>query len=243
MDGERLTSGLSVAALHVLAAWVLLAGMGAEAARSPQRALTLFDVAPPLPPPEVPPPPPPKRAAPREEGRASPPNLRARATPVVAPKAVLPVEAPVVAAPKAGTGSAPSAGNAPVPGRGSGAGGSGVGSGAGGQGSGPGGGGGGIARARLLRGRIDDRDYPQSAARSRVEGVVTVKLDVGVNGRVTHCGVLRSSGNEALDATTCRLVRERFLYAPARDRDGRAVPDATGWRQSWWLERRGKGQD
>ena len=94
-------------------------------------------------------------------------------------------------------------------------------------------------RARLLAGTINDRDYPAAAARAAIGGSVTVRFTVGTDGRARDCGVMRSSGDIALDATTCRLIQRRFRYAPARDEAGRAVESQQGWRQDWWLEPRG----
>ena len=89
-----------------------------------------------------------------------------------------------------------------------------------------------MVRSRLTSGRINPRDYPRAAAGA--QGSVTVRLTVGTSGTVTGCIVARSSGNIVLDGTTCRLIRERFRYTPARAADGRAVTDLVGWQQRWW---------
>ena len=47
----------------------------------------------------------------------------------------------------------------------------------------------------------------------------------------------RSSGNAALDVTTCRLITERFRYKPTRDASGRKVPDTVTGTQAWHLHR------
>lgn len=59
-------------------------------------------------------------------------------------------------------------------------------------------------------------DYPAAARPARAEGVVDIAWDVARDGRIARCTVLRSSGNAILDATTCRLLRERGRYAPVR---------------------------
>ena len=141
------------------------------------------------------------------------------------------------AAPIAGTGPDISAGASAQPGPGTGAGGVGTGTGSGGTGTGTGRGG--IAtRARHVSGRIDDRDYPRTAYRDRTEGVVSARLTIATDGRVSRCVVTRSSGNAELDETTCRLIERRFRYEPARDAAGKVVVSEMGWRQSWWLEPR-----
>jgi len=169
-------------------------------------------------------------------GAASAANRHARAAPVVAPKPKLPppIPPPVVAAPKPGDGSEASAGAAPVAGPGSGAGGRGDGLGAGGSGSGSGGG----TRPAWRSGTIEDRDYPREARRARIGGEVEVRFTIEATGRVTGCRVSKSSGDAALDATTCRLIEARFRFKPATNTAGLAVASSYGWRQTWWLERR-----
>lgn len=67
---------------------------------------------------------------------------------------------------------------------------------------------------------ISDADYPESALRAREEGVVGYALEVWTNGRATNCTVTRSSGSRSLDATTCRIMRSRARFTPARDSQG-----------------------
>lgn len=114
----------------------------------------------------------------------------------------------------------------------------GIGSGSGNAGVGAGAGGGG-SRARLVVGVIRWRDYPEAERRAGIEGVVTVRFIVGIDGRVHDCAVARSSGNAALDAVTCRLIGDRFRYVPARDAAGRAVVEERAWQQRWWIEAKG----
>lgn len=168
-------------------------------------------------------------------GAASATNRHAKAAPVVAPRPKLPplIPPPVAAAPKPGDGSEASAGAAPVAGPGSGAGGRGDGLGAGGSGSGGGG-----TRPVWRSGTIEDRDYPREARRARVGGEVEVRFTIEATGRVTGCRVSKSSGDAALDATTCRLIEARFRFKPATNAAGVAVASSYGWRQTWWLERR-----
>lgn len=236
---DRIRSAIGVAACHVLIGYGLLTGLAPGAAVRAGQALKLFDVA------AEPPPPPsalpaPARAARDPEGAASPANLAARATPVVAPPPAiaLDLDPPVAAAPVAGPGRDPSAGAADRPGPGSGGGGEGTGTGSGLAGSGPGGGGGLAARARLVAGRILDSDYPRAASQARIGGTVIVRFTVDRDGRPGGCRVMRSSGNADLDAATCRLIERRFRYRPALDAEGRPVADILGWKQTWWQEPR-----
>jgi protein TonB len=83
-----------------------------------------------------------------------------------------------------------------------------------------------------LRGRIRGSDYP--AASPDVEGTTFTRIAVGADGRVRDCRVMRSSGFAVLDETTCRLIRQRYRYAPAKDAQGRPVEDVIYWAQRWW---------
>jgi TonB family protein len=82
---------------------------------------------------------------------------------------------------------------------------------------------------------IGNGDYPTSALRNDEEGTVAFRLDVGTDGRVTGCTVTRSSGSEALDSATCRLMTARALFTPARYSLGRAAADRAGGKISWRL--------
>lgn len=232
---DRIKSVLGVAIFHALLAYALIVGLRLEIGGPASDALKVFDVAVELPPPL------PDTAADaartREpEGAASPPNLKATASPVIAPRprVRLEVPPPVIAAPAPGRGSSPSAGASDRVGPGSGAGGAGTGTGSGRAGSGTGGGGAAV-RARLVSGRIANADYPRGAGDAGAEGTVVARVSIGADGRVSGCAVARSSGNAELDATTCRLIERRFRYAPARDAQGRPVADVTGWSQTWWI--------
>ena len=238
-DGERAKSAVAAGALQLLIGYAFVTGLGFDLAPRGGEGLKLFDIAAPPPPPAVEEPPPPRTSSRKPEGAASPANLVAKPTPVVAPLPVVPLllPPPVIAAPVAGTGADPSAGASDVPGPGTGAGGEGVGTGSGGRGSGSGGGGAAV-RARLLKGRIVNSDYPEAASRAGAIGTVIARFTVRPDGRASQCRVTRSSGNADLDATTCRLIEKRFRYAPARDAAGEAMPDVMGWKQEWWLERR-----
>jgi TonB family protein len=92
----------------------------------------------------------------------------------------------------------------------------------------------GKARARAnLAALLSNDDYPVEALRNGVEGVVTFRLQVGADGRVTGCTITRSSGSPILDSTTCRLLSARARFSPARNRKGRPVPDSVAARIVW----------
>lgn len=175
-----------------------------------------------------------------EEGASSPPNIESDATDTEAPKPDVPVKSEnrATASPTPAKSDDRTTGATETPGEGTGAGGEGQGTGSGGQGDGKGGG---IivTRAVKIAGEIRQSDYPKGQPRKRgVEEKVVAFYTVLPNGRVTDCTIQVSSGNPPLDASTCRLIEQRFRYRPARNSAGQAVADRTGWQQVWWVGRR-----
>jgi TonB family protein len=77
-------------------------------------------------------------------------------------------------------------------------------------------------------------DYPADALAAGQQGRVGFTLDIDVKGQVTGCHVDASSGGKLLDAGTCRIIRARARFLPARDADGQPVPgeyaDSIRWR-------------
>lgn len=233
---QRAASAAAALGMVVALGLLLVIGLrvaGVEPPGAP--VMASFTITPDPVPPPAPVPAREHRSAPAPSGRAA---TRARPRPVVAPPPLIPppVPPPASAAPVAATGDALAVGAAISNAIGTGAGASGTGRGSGGAGSGDGGG---VAIApRHLSGTIVNRDYPRAARKARLTGSVTVRLAIAADGRVADCAVTRSSGHVDLDDATCRLARERFRYAPARDRAGGAVPGVAGWRQDWWFEGR-----
>jgi TonB family protein len=64
-------------------------------------------------------------------------------------------------------------------------------------------------------------DYPGEALRERQQGTVSFWVRISPEGRVSDCRIIQSSGSPSLDAATCRIIRERARYTPARDAQGR----------------------
>lgn len=225
----------SAALLAVIAVGAGLAsGLDLDSVRKASEAISAITIPAPVPPHEEPVPQ--KAAAEKVSGKASAANKHAKATQVVAPKPKLPpvTPPPIAAAPQPGAGNNASAGATPNPGPGSGAGGRGDGTGAGGAGSGTGGG----SKAAWRSGTITDRDYPRDASQAKIGGIVETRFTIQPSGRVSGCRIIRSSGEASLDATTCRLIEERFRFKPATNAAGDPIPSQYGWRQSWWLEPR-----
>jgi len=67
---------------------------------------------------------------------------------------------------------------------------------------------------------ITNDDYPSTALRQNLQGVVVVSAMIGTDGKVRSCVVTQSSGSQLLDDTTCRLYSKRAHFTPARDADG-----------------------
>lgn len=231
---ERAAAALTAFAVALAVGAGLITGLDLHVVRAVQQAISAVAIS--VPPAQPKPPEPSPAPDDTASGAAAAANRHAKAAQTVAPKPKRPPPHPplITAAPRAGAGSDASAGATPDLGPGSGAGGHGDGTGAGGSGTGTGGG----TRPVWLSGTIRDRDYPKSASRARTGGDVEVRFTIQPTGRVTGCRVSRSSGDAALDATTCRLIEERFRFKPATDGAGVAIASQYGWRQSWWLEPR-----
>jgi len=88
-----------------------------------------------------------------------------------------------------------------------------------------------------------DEDYPAAALRAREQGRVVYRIEIGPDGRVSGCAVRRSSGSASLDAATCRIVRSRARFAPARDGAGRPVRDHRDGDVLWRLPGEGEGEE
>lgn len=82
-----------------------------------------------------------------------------------------------------------------------------------------------------------DVDYPAAALIAGEQGTVEFSLTVGPNGRVTACTVTSSSGSATLDEATCRIMRTRAHFTPARDSDGNPIADTVSSHMRWVLPR------
>ncbi|HTU11676.1 MAG TPA: energy transducer TonB [Allosphingosinicella sp.] len=95
--------------------------------------------------------------------------------------------------------------------------------------------GGSRARTGALGSYLSEDDYPAAALRNNQQGRVSFTLDISPEGRVTGCQVTESSGSAILDSTTCRIMRSRARYTPARDPRGVAVADRDRAAVRWVL--------
>ncbi len=184
------------------------------------------------PPPSPPPPPPPQRPA-RKAGGGSPAPEGTKGAPIVAPPAavILAPTPPFATAAIAGSGGTGTAGT----GVGSGGNGSGDGKGSG-NGSGPGAGGlnaGVSTYPRQIAGRMNFSDLPLDLRKTRTGAELTVRYRIGVDGAVSGCTVVASSGRPELDAATCAHITSRFRFRPALDAAGRPTAFVMTETQGW----------
>ena len=76
-----------------------------------------------------------------------------------------------------------------------------------------------------VRQLIHSEDYPDAAIRNGDMGSVRAQLAIAADGKVAGCTIVASSGSAALDSATCRILKARARFAPARDSNGAAVND------------------
>ena len=78
-------------------------------------------------------------------------------------------------------------------------------------------------------------DYPASALRQKLTGVVGIRYVVDPDGRVRRCVTVSSSGSQLLDATACGVLVTNARYWPARDLAGKPVAQVATQRVRWQL--------
>ncbi|MEM7687921.1 MAG: TonB family protein [Pseudomonadota bacterium] len=70
---------------------------------------------------------------------------------------------------------------------------------------------------------IMERDYRSRWIREGLSGVAGFTLQIDARGRVSDCAITRSTGHDALDGATCRLLTRRAKFNPARNAAGDKV--------------------
>jgi TonB family protein len=78
-------------------------------------------------------------------------------------------------------------------------------------------------------------DYPEQAIRERREGEQRVTVTVDAKGAIQDCVVTAKSGYALFDTLTCRLVRERGNFVPARDEAGEPTAGTVYLDVNFWL--------
>jgi protein TonB len=217
---ERTKALAAVALVQLGLGLVLLRGFRVDLVRPADLVQRLVDVT--L---AKPPPPEPVKPKPRHHQAAAPkvapaqPGGTPGPRPAHAPPSVTPVVAikPSAAPSGGGTGTGPALG-------------AGAGGGTGGNGYGDDEGG---SDLEQIAGEITSRDYPRELRDAGIGGRVQFTFTVEPSGRVGRCTITRSSGVPQLDALTCRLVQQRFVYRPSTDRYGRPIEDEVDGEHDW----------
>lgn len=234
---DRIIGAGGAAVLVALIGYGLVMGLGVDFQRRVVEDLKVISVLPDSPPPKPDPVPAPKKAEKRKEAAASPPNLKAKATELVAPPPPIvlrqpppvPLPCPPLPVPGPAIAAEPVERSAPMPAIGA------TTTGSGDSGDGDGGGGG--TDAELISNALRYRDLPRDVYESQAAGMVTYRATIGVNGRLSDCRIVRSSGNRALDVATCALALQHVRFRPARDASGRKVADSALFEQEWTVTR------
>jgi protein TonB len=211
MSGNKITSFIIVALLHVVVGYALISGLAYEGAARLIKKVTTVDIKKDEPKKKVEPPPKPKAAPPPIV--APPPRINVNVTPppvttVVTPPPAAPVT-PIIAPPAPVV-----APQAPPPPR-----------------IQPKG-----AQPRGNPGSwATSNDYPSRALREDREGTTGFRVTVGPDGRVTSCSVTSSSGSPDLDETACSLITRRARFTPATDGEGQPTTGSYSNRVRWQI--------
>lgn len=196
-----------VALLHALLAYAFVTGLAYRFVKGLNPDMKTFDVKEePPPPPEQPPPPPPDQPS-------SPPMTAVQSVMPPMPSPPVQVTPPVPYVPPIPQPVPPAPRPAPPPPR--------------------------VVppqRARAnLSSYFSQDDYPAGALRDNQQGTTGFALTIGPSGRVEACSVTSSSGSAALDQATCRILRSRARYTPARDESGNPTSGRDSGRVTWRL--------
>ena len=197
LSGNRTMSIILVAILQLGLGYAIVTGLAYNVIKKAAQDLKTFDVEEQPPPPEEPPPPPKDMPKVPPPPVTPPPLVRMEAPPP--PIATVTAPPPPVYVPPV----APSPPPPPPPRK--------------------------VQSAQSAKGDLrtlfSADDYPASAQASGAEGTSQATITIGPDGRVAGCNITRSSGNSALDAATCNIIRRRAKFVPAKDSNGNAVSD------------------
>jgi protein TonB len=195
ISGNRTMAIIFVVLIQVGLGYAIITGLAFNVIKHTVQDLKTFDVEEQPPPPEEPPPPPKDMPKVPPPPMTPPPLVRMEAP----PPPIQTVEAPPYIPPVAPAPPAP-----PPPPRKT-------------------------VSAAPARGDVrtafSNDDYPAAAIAAGAEGTAQAQLTIGPDGRVTGCSLTRSTGNGALDSTTCNVLRRRVKFSPARDSNGNPTTD------------------
>jgi protein TonB len=192
MSGNKVTTLVVVAVLHVVLGYALVTGLAYEAFKKVKEVTAAINIEEEKPP-EEPPPPPPKQDTPPPPIVAPPPAITFNApAPVVQTVQTPPPPAPVFVTAAPPPPAPPPPKFQPK-----------------------------AAQPKGQPGNwATTNDYPSRALREEREGSSGFRVSIGTDGKVTDCQITRSSGSPDLDQATCDNVRRRARFTPATDGEG-----------------------
>ena len=196
ISGNRTLAIILVAVIQLGLGYTIVTGLAYNVVKKTIQDLKTFNVEEQPPPPE-PPPPPPKDMPDVPPPPIAPPSIVQMNTPAppTITQVISPIIPPVAPAPPAPPPPPPPKKIEPARARGD---------------------------VRML---FSDSDYPASAQAAGAQGTAQAQLTIGSDGRVVGCSLVRSTGNGALDAATCNILRRRAKFTPAHDSSGAATTD------------------
>ena len=192
MSGNKVTTLVVVAVLHVVLGYALVTGLAYEAFKKVKEVTAAINIEEEKPP-EEPPPPPPKQDTPPPPIVAPPPAITFNApAPVMQTVQTPPPPAPVFVTAAPPPPAPPPPKFQPK-----------------------------AAQPKGQPGNwATTNDYPSRALREEREGSSGFRVSIGTDGKVTDCQITRSSGSSDLDQATCDNVRRRARFTPATDGEG-----------------------
>ena len=192
MSGNKVTTLVVVAVLHVVLGYALVTGLAYEAFKKVKEVTAAINIEEEKPP-EEPPPPPPKQDTPPPPIVAPPPAITFNApAPVMQTVQTPPPPAPVFVTAAPPPPAPPPPKFQPK-----------------------------AAQPKGQPGNwATTNDYPSRALREEREGSSGFRVSIGTDGKVTDCQITRSSGSPDLDQATCDNVRRRARFTPATDGEG-----------------------
>lgn len=209
--GSKLTSAVLVFVMISLFGWGFINALQYSSLKEVIEDLNAFDVVEEPPPPPDEPPPPPDQPEQTTPPIVAPPPLVRLNTP---PPPMTVTDTPPPPSPPRPVPPAPAAPPPPAPPPGPPA----------------------VAKKAVQRGgSISDADYPSAAQRAEAEGTTGVRYTIDASGKVSSCSVTRSSGNGALDSTTCSLIQRRYRFKPAEDAGGNPIAETRSASIVWRL--------
>ena len=195
ISGNRTLAIILVAVIQLGLGYTIVTGLAYNVIKKTVQDLKTFNVEEQPPPPE-PPPPPPKDMPDVPPPPMAPPSIvQTMVAPPTITQVISPVIPPVAPAPPAPPAPPPPKKIEPARAKGD---------------------------VRML---FSDSDYPASAQAAGAQGTAQAQLTIGPDGRVVGCSLVRSTGNGALDAATCNILRRRAKFTPAHDTSGAATTD------------------